>query len=216
MGVDIGAQRRFWRDEQERKPGSCAPEGEDERADAFELNAASCAVLRCVCLRVHAVIIPGTGISDSGVRARSALDRGLGNGGGGMWVKKGVALGATPYAIAGCPHARGLGKRRGEEKGLGYVGEDRLEAEEALQAGVTCLQACYIAAADVARCDCSTDGEAFDIHGVVNAAEELSGCIAYGEEALNRLEVFVEALVVLVDDEASEDCGKLFEPRGMA
>lgn len=118
-------------------------------------------------------------------------------------------MGATPYAIAGCPHARGLGKRRGEEKGLGYVGEDRLEAEEALQAGVTCLQACYIAAADVARCDCSTDGEAFDIHGVVNAAEELSGCIAYGEEALNRLEVFVEALVVLVDNEASEDCGKL-------
>lgn len=81
MGVDIGAQRRFWRDEQERKPGSCAPEGEEERADAFELNAASCAVLRCVYLCVHAVIIPGSGISDSGVRARSALDCGLGNGG---------------------------------------------------------------------------------------------------------------------------------------
>lgn len=100
MGVDIGAQRRFWRDEQERKPGSCAPEGEDERADAFELNAASCAVLRCVCLRVRAVIIPGSGISDSGVRARSALDRGLGNGGGGMWVKKRRRLGSD--AVCDC------------------------------------------------------------------------------------------------------------------
>ena len=48
MGVDIGAQRRFWRDEQERKPGSCAPEGEEKCADAFELNAASCAVFVCV------------------------------------------------------------------------------------------------------------------------------------------------------------------------
>ena len=114
MGVDIGAQRRFWRDEQERKPGSCAPEGEEERADAFELNAASCAVLRCAYLCVHAVIIPGSGISDSGVRARSAFDRGLGNGGGGVRQRKGVASGATPYAIAGCPHARGLGKRRGK------------------------------------------------------------------------------------------------------
>lgn len=96
----------------------------------------------------------------------------------------------------------------GKEKGLGYVGEDRLETEGALQAGVTCLQACYIAAADVARCDCSADGEAFDIHGVVNTAEELSRCIAHSEETLNRLEAFVEALVVLVDKEASEDCGK--------
>ena len=59
MGVDIGAYRRFRRDEQKRKPGSCAPEGEEKRADAFELNAASCAVLGYVCLRVHAVIIPG-------------------------------------------------------------------------------------------------------------------------------------------------------------
>lgn len=73
---------------------------EDERADAFELNAASCAVLRCVCLRVHAVIIPGSGISDSGVRARSALDRGLGNGGGGMWVKKRRRLGSD--AVCDC------------------------------------------------------------------------------------------------------------------
>ena len=139
MGVDIGAYRRFRRDEQKRKPGSCAPEGEEKRADAFELNAASCAVLGYVCLCAHAVIIPGKRHFGFKRAQWPPLNRGL-RGESGRCADKEKALpwgrGGDAVCDCGVPACKRPWKEEGKEKGLGIVGKGRLKPKGHAPAGV--------------------------------------------------------------------------------